>query len=145
MMCDRRDYSRLMGATSMGTGHSQSLRLILKSAREAQGLSAKVVGERIARHLQDLGDPEAEPVSPSAIYAWEKFERHPSVSNFAAWARVLGFRLHVMLDSASSGRLPILVGSDEAAEAARRIDLLRPEDRASILGVIRSMTKGETG
>lgn len=133
-----------MGSTSIGTGHSRSLRLILKAAREEQGLSAKVVGERIARHLHDLGDPDADAVSPSAIYSWEKFERHPSVSNFAAWARVLGFRLHVLLDSANSGRAPILVWSDEAAEAARRVDQLRPDDRAAILRVIRSMMPDES-
>lgn len=143
MLCETGHYLRQMGATSAGTGHSASLRLILKEAREAQGLSAKTVGERIARHLQDLGDPEAEPVSQSAIYAWEKFERHPGIANFAAWARVLGYRLHVTLDSANSGRSPVLIATDEAAEAARRIDRMQPSDRAHVLAVIRAMSRDE--
>lgn len=140
MMWDMPDYFGTMGATSQGTGHSKGLRLILKQARDQQGLSAKAVGERIALHLQALGDADAEPVSPSTIYAWESFDRHPSIANFAAWARVLGYRLIVELDSATSDRAPVLVRTDEAAEAARRIDLMQPDQRAAILGVIRSMS-----
>lgn len=133
-------YLPHMGATSKGTGHSESLRLILKEARNSRKWSAKYVGERISRRLQDLGDVSAKPVSPSAIYAWEDFHRHPSVDNFAAWAFVLGYRLIVTLDAAASKREPVLVRTDEAAEAARRIDLLPPDKRTSILEVVRAMT-----
>lgn len=142
-MCDKAGYRRQMGSTSVGTGHSQSLRLILKAAREEQHLSANVVAKRIRRHLQDLGDDDPK-CSTSAIYSWESFVRHPSVAKFAAWARVLGFRLHVQLDAANSGRVPVLIGTDEAAEAARRIDRMSPAERASILAVIRSMSRDVT-
>ncbi len=143
-MWDTTDYTARMDTTHESTGYSKSLRLVLKRAREARGLSAKEVGRRVAQRLQQLGDDEVGPISPSTIYAWEQFDRHPSISKYAAWARVLGYRLHVLLDDAGSTRAPVLVNSDEAAEAARRIDLLHPDARTAVLTVIRSMTGGET-
>ncbi len=116
------------------------MRLVLRQARDEAGLSAREVGERIAARLRESGDEDATPVSPSTIYAWEQFERHPSIANFAAWARVLGYRLIVELDGADSGRRPVLVRTEEAAEVARLVDLLPAEKRRAVLAVVKSMS-----
>ena len=141
MMWEPHSYASFVGATGQrGTGHSKRLRTILKEARERLDLSAREVAERIAAHLRDVGDTDATPPSVNTIYSWEKFERHPSISNFAAWARVLGYRLIVELDAADSKRHPILVRTEEAAEAARRIDRLDEKQREAVLLLIRSMS-----
>lgn len=119
------------------TGHSKALRNTLKHARLKAGLSARAVADRIAARLVALGNPDVKPVVPSTIYAWEDFDRHPSISNFAAWARVLGYRLLVELDGADSRRMTVLVNTPEAAEAARTIDRLPAPERARAIAMIR--------
>lgn len=144
IMWDRNDYVEGMAGSSglVPTGHSKGLRLTLKAARETQGLSAREVARRIHQHLVEIGDEDATEPHQNTIYAWESFARHPSVANFAAWARVLGYRLIVELDAAEGGRVPVLVRTAEAAEAARRIDMMKDDQRHSILTIIRSMSAG---
>ena len=143
MVLEHACQSAGMGATSgqQSTGHARGLRLILREARLKKGLSAREVCEQIAAELQRLGDTEATPPSSTALYYWEAFERHPSIANFAAWARVLGFRLVVELVEANSERAAVLVRTDEAAEVARRVDRLPEVRRKAIVEVIRAMTE----
>lgn len=143
-MCDNPDYTSGMGATSgvKRDPNSEAMRRTLRDAREKGDIPAHVVAERIVRILHEQGDLDASKPSVNTIYMWEKFERHPSISNFQAWALALGYRLHVQLDDARGDAAAILVRSEEAAEAARRIDLLPETKRKSIIDVIRSMTGG---
>ena len=121
-----------------GSGHSRALRDQLRQAREGQHLSAREVCARIGARLRDY-DPSATDPHINTLYAWERFERHPSISNFAAWARVLGFRLVVELADGSSSRRPVMLRTDEAVQAARLMDQLSFHDRGVVLGVARAM------
>lgn len=128
-------------STGLSTGHSRSMRLTLKAAREERGWSAREVGEKIAEHLSEMEDEKVDAVSMNTVYAWEKFERHPSIAMYAAWARVLGFKLVVMLDGSDSGRTAVMVRSAEAAEIARRVDALPADKRKAIADLVRVMAK----
>lgn len=118
------------------------MRRELWKARDDQDLSAADVAGMVGRWLRDHGDLDATDPNPNTIYAWEKGNRNPSIANFEAWAAVLGYQLHVRLDDGDSGRVPILVKNEEAAEAARRIDLLPEARRKSVLDVLRGLTGG---
>jgi transcriptional regulator with XRE-family HTH domain len=141
--CDATGYHGWMGdsdeVTDSGTGHSRAMRLILKQARADRDLSARELGEMIRRRLVATGDADAEAPAPSTIYAWEAFKRHPSIASYAAWARVLGYRLIVELDGADQQRKPVLVRTGEAAAAARLIDAMPEEKRRALLAMIKTM------
>lgn len=115
------------------TGHSRHLRGVLRAARVKAGLTQQQVADRITERLQ-----LEQPVSGSSVSEWERFGRHPSVSVMAAWARVLGLRLIMDLDSGTGGRLPVLV-RPQSADLCRTIDLLSDEDQATVRSVVSLM------
>lgn len=127
------------------SGHSRRLRAVLKAAREQQGMSARDLADRIAEHLTRLDRalypdaPAHRPKHSNTIYMWERFENHPSISDFAAWARVLGYRLIVDLDDAHDGRTSVLLDSREAVHIARTVDMWPVDKRASLLAVVEAM------
>lgn len=112
------------------TGHSRRLRLLLKERRLERGLSAQEVADRVA---EELGKTS---LSSTAIYNWERFERHPGVDAYAAWARVLGMRLHVDLEDARRGRRLMPVSSPEAAEVLLAMEAATPEKREAIRNLV---------
>lgn len=125
--------------------HSRDLRRILRDARERLKLSAEGLGERIAAELERYDAEDPAPPHPNTVYAWEKFRRHPNIDRFAAWARALGYRLVVELVEVGSAARAIMVRTDEAAEAARRIDRLDTASRKRVIDAIRMMTPGQDG
>lgn len=104
------------------TGYSRQLRDRLRIAREGLGLSQKAVGVEIAKRLE-----RETPYTGAVVSLWEKFEAHPPVDTMAAWARVVGLRLVVELDSSTGGRVPVLL-RPRAAAVARLLDLLSDEE-----------------
>ena len=104
------------------TGYSRQLRDRLRIAREGLGLSQKAVGVEIAKRLE-----RKTPYTGAVVSLWEKFETHPPVDTMATWARVVGLRLVVELDSSTGGRVPVLL-RPKAAAIARLLDLLSDED-----------------
>ena len=75
-------------------------------------------------------------LSSTAIYNWEKFERHPGIDAYAAWARVLGMQLHVDLEDATRGRRLMPVSSREAAEVLLAMEAASPEKREAIRNMV---------
>jgi ribosome-binding protein aMBF1 (putative translation factor) len=130
------------------SGHSRRLRAVLKSARERQGVSARALAGFIARRKTEIQreiEPDAVEETPhheNTIYGWERFEYHPNIVDFAAWARVLGFRLVVDLDDAEDGRTMVLLSTREAVEAARAVDMMPDEKRSLVIGLIRGLQSG---
>lgn len=117
------------------SGHSQHLRHVLHNARKEQGLSAQVVADRIA---VAMGKPS---FSGQSVLYYEAFTRHPPIDVFACWARVLGFRLIVDLDSAHKDRAPVLIEHSDVAEIARALDNASDSVRAAVLTVVRHMVR----
>lgn len=115
------------------TGHSRHLRQVLRAARLEQHLSAQQVADRVAAALG------RDSMSGQSVLYWEGFERHPPIDVFAAWARVLGYRLIVDLDRADNQRTPVLIRHPEVAEIARLLDDGTPEMRAAVATILRGM------
>jgi hypothetical protein len=129
------------------SGHSKRLRATLKAARERQGVSARGLSILIAQRktlLQRELDPDAPdemPVHENTIYGWERFEYHPNIVDFAAWARVLGYRLVVDLDDADDSRTMVLLATREAVEAARSVDMMPEAQRELVINLIRGLVR----
>lgn len=117
------------------SGHSRKLRATLRAARKEQDLSAQQVADRLAAALGKRS------MSGQAILYYEAFSRHPPVDVFAAWARVLGFRLIVDLDAAGNERKPMLVKHPEVSEIAHALDNAAPDVRAAVLTIVREMVR----
>ena len=122
------------GALDEVSGHSRHLRNVLRAARERMGLTQLQVAERISERLR-----LERVVSSSAVSEWERFGRHPAIDVMAAWARVLGMKLHVDLGADSDTRLSVLL-RPETMDLARKIDLLSDEDRALVDQMVSRMT-----
>jgi transcriptional regulator with XRE-family HTH domain len=101
--------------SSTATGHSRAIRARLRAARIEQGLSLQTVADRIAEILG------RESLTAAAVSSWETFARHPPIDMMAAWARAVGMRLIVDLDSADSPRTPVLL-RPETVDMARALD-----------------------
>lgn len=125
-----------MGGSSgiVNSAHWRGLRLLLRDARLSQKISAVKVGQMIGQYLRDAGDPDATDVNENTVYAWEKFERHPSIANMAAWAAVLDYRLLIDLDSSQAN-----LETEEAAQVARLMDRLPEHLRVAILRIARGL------
>jgi transcriptional regulator with XRE-family HTH domain len=123
--------------TDAGTGHARGLRRILRQARKDLKLSARQVALRIEIRLRQLGDPDAKAPSVSSIYAWEKFQRHPPVSVYAAWARAVDHQLLMELDALNSRRKPVLLETGEATEIGRELDAMPEQKRRDLAALIR--------
>lgn len=106
------------------TGHSRQLRERLRVARETQKLSQRAVGAEVAARLG-----REKPYTGAVVSLWEKFEAHPPIDTMAVWARVVGLRLVVELDSVTGGRVPVLL-RPRAAAVARLLDLLTDDELA---------------
>lgn len=100
------------------SGHSRRLRDLLRAARERLNLDQAEVGRRVAERME-----RDKPYLKQSVSAWEKFEQHPGIDVFAAWARVLGLRLIVDLDDAKGERIPVML-QKRSAEIARGVDML---------------------
>lgn len=114
-------------------GHSKHLRAVLRAARERMNLTQQEVAERITEMLA-----LERPLSSSSVSEWERFGRHPAVNVMSAWARVVGLRLVVDLDSSRGERIPVML-RPAASELARAIDLLSDEDRDLVRQMVSRM------
>lgn len=130
------------------SGHSRRLRLALKADRERQGLShaavASMIGEWRTRAARSV-DPSAvvdDGPAGSTISMWERFENHPNIADFAAWARVLGRRLVVELDDAGLPRVAVLLQTQEAVEIARTVDSWPKDRREALVTLVRGWPAG---
>jgi transcriptional regulator with XRE-family HTH domain len=128
------------------SGHSRRLRLQLRAAREQAGLSledtAQLIGDWRQRLAQELDEDITDLSGPAAstISMWERFVNHPNIVDFAAWARVLGYRLRIELDDAGNPRQMVLLATIEAVEIARTVDMMPEVQRMAVLTMIRAMT-----
>ena len=110
-----------VGAPPYSTGHSRHMRAILADARRRLGLSAQDVADRIAALM--LKDS----FTGQSVRQYERFERHPPIDVYAAWARAVGYILKIDLDPIDSGRSMVLIHSPDAATLARELDAAPPE------------------
>lgn len=118
------------------TGHSRRLRERLRARRMEMGLSAREVAARMATHL------DVESVSLQSVYDYEAFKRHPAVDKFAAWARVLGFRLVVDLDDNGENRTATMLRYEESVSAAKTLDAISdPDKRQAALQTLKALLK----
>lgn len=116
-------YDAPMPEVREQTGHSRELRDRLRERREKLGLHQKAVGELIGR-------------TGASVSAYERFEQHPPVDVFAAWARSLGMRLIVDLDD--SERVPVAVSPD-LVETVRALNRLSTDDREIVARLITAL------
>lgn len=107
------------------TGWSRRIRERLRLAREAQDLTLEDVADRVAARLG------VESWSPGSISHYELFRRHPKIDVMAAWARAVGLRLIVDLDTADGERVPVLL-SRRTAPIARALEAADPKDFETI-------------
>lgn len=125
------------GTEDRSTGRSRRLRDVLRARREDLGASRPVLGQEIAAFLNarnqalGLGEKEVSPLHTNTIYSWENFIRHPNIDHLAAWVRVLGGQLHVLV-SFSPGEEPVMLDTPEATYVARTVDTW-PEDLRRIV------------
>lgn len=115
------------------SGHSRHLRGVLRAAREKLGWTQQQVADKISDRLQ-----LEKPLSGSSVSEWERFGRHPAVNLMSAWARVVGLRLLVDLDSARGDRIPVLV-RPRSTDLVRAIDLLSDEDQTTVRNIVSLM------
>lgn len=120
------------------SGHTETLRIALREARDRLGLTQRDIAERLAR---DFGIE----VTDSAVGNWERMEREPTIAEFAAWARVVGLRLVVEVEPAQSPRRAVMVAPElaEVAATASRLALAKAEDALVILERLHGMTPSE--
>lgn len=115
------------------TGWSRHLRNILKARREELGLTPQQVADRVAEEL------ELKSLSHQAVRYWEKFERHPPIDRYAAWARVLGLMLIVELDSGDSERVTVRLQHPESVAVARSMESLSDAKRKAIHATVMAL------
>lgn len=92
-------------------------------------MSTQAVADMIAA---DLG---LDSMSGETVRLWEHFTRHPPIDRFAAWARVLDYRLIVSLVHQDRGPTVMLTLAPKVAEVAAALDLAT----APQLDLVRSM------
>ena len=114
------------------SGHTLNLRKRMKAAREDRGLSQEDVALRIAKRLGKGRHDK------SNIGKYEQNKRQPPIDVMAAWARAVGFKLHVDLAPQDGERVFTLLSKD-MAHLAREIDSAEPEVRALILATAHRM------
>jgi transcriptional regulator with XRE-family HTH domain len=118
-------------------GHTVDLRERLRARREAKKMSRAEVARLISndRIFNEDADriaatgaerPKTQ-YGETAVANWELLYNHPPISAYAAWARVLGMRLHVELADAGVKQTAVLM-PDEAREAAEALRDVAPAD-----------------
>lgn len=132
MLDSRTDRPGYIGRMEERTGRSRAYRDMLKRARDAKKWSAQKVADLIA---EDLGIPS---LSGQTVLYWEQFERHPAIDRYAAWARVLGYRLVMHILEQDASRVSVLLHPG-VAEMAHAIEIMSPKDRRILLGIIERM------
>ena len=119
------------------SGHTRRLRDVLTAERKARGWSTQRVADEIAADLS------LSKMSGETVRLWETLASQPPIDRFAAWARVLGFRLIVDLDRSDAQRRPVLVRTDEAAEVARLVDDMSRSERRQLLAYLNARSAPE--
>lgn len=114
------------------TGYSAYLRRRLKQARDDQKLRQQDVADRVA---EILGKPSH---TGEAIGQYERFERHPPINVFAAWARALGLRLIVGLATEDEDLRQVIVSPD-VATAANMLEGMPPRKRRLAIRMIKEL------
>lgn len=109
------------------TGKAKRIRDLLRARREALRVTRVELGEAIASFLNareealDGAYGAHKALHQNTVYMWETFQRHPSIDTLSAWARVLGYRLHVEL-ALDPDKSPVMVKTERAADIARVVD-----------------------
>lgn len=116
------------------SGHTRNLRQRFVEARESKGLSQREVASRIA---QRLGKPSH---SGSAVSAYENMDRDPPIDVMAAWARAVGWRLHVDALPFHDDRQWYAV-RPEIGEVALELESCDDETRDLVLKMARRMLR----
>lgn len=114
------------------SGHTRNLRQRFAVSREKKNLSQRQVAERIAQRLGK------ESHSKASISAYEKMTRQPPIDVMAAWARAVGWRLHVDALPFDDPRKWYAV-TPEAGRIAMEIDAADPETRKAVLTALNMM------
>lgn len=117
------------------TGHSRNLRKRLKAARDEKGWTADHVGRLIGHEMGRRA------YSGQAVLYWEAFERHPPIDTYAAWARVLGWKLNLDVVPQDCERTTVHLQSQEAVDIARIVDSMTEAARRSVLQMLRDLRR----
>lgn len=112
-----------------GTNHALWLRSALMAERERRDWSL----EQTARAI---GKETGQGLSKQSLDAWEKFRVQPKIDQFAAWARVLGFRLEVDLVRPEQDTAVVRVPAS-LAPLVWELAALPEEDRERVSDLVR--------